>query len=192
MQLRLETALSKSFLTIDGRRSPKFTKRSSSTYFRCSDVYSRSLIAVLSSCHFLSRQSATLQMCSRSCPYTVSSCINQELFRLSSDFRHALAHSRMIGRCQTVNFSAQQGRHATTFYLDGAHTIESMQNGADWFISHFRDRNIAGQKLILIFYCSPDRNVDALLEPIRKVRSHMHTNLAASTCQGHRNYFSQR
>jgi hypothetical protein len=47
-----------------------------------------------------------------------------------------------------------------------------MQNGAKWFesIPEVVDAQIdAGDKRIVVFYCSPDRDADALTAPLREV-----------------------
>lgn len=66
---------------------------------------------------------------------------------------------------QTTNWP---GRHqilanaGITWYLDGAHTIESLQYAISWFSGH----QLAGCEAILMFHCSHDRSHEHLLGPL--------------------------
>lgn len=46
--------------------------------------------------------------------------------------KRALESARWPGRCQEVE-DRQSSRKGVTWYLDGAHTVESLQCCADWF-----------------------------------------------------------
>jgi folylpolyglutamate synthase len=58
---------------------------------------------------------------------------------LSAPYVAGLKDARWPGRCQQVVDPARDGSGAsvgkTTWFLDGAHTVESLQAGAEWFSS---------------------------------------------------------
>jgi folylpolyglutamate synthase len=57
---------------------------------------------------------------------------------LSGPFTAGLENARWPGRCQTVVDPLRDGdggKCATTWYLDGAHTVESLTACAQWFVS---------------------------------------------------------
>lgn len=51
---------------------------------------------------------------------------------LSPTFKRGLELARWPGRCQIVQDPKEDAR--ITWYLDGAHTLESLQYTADWFV----------------------------------------------------------
>ncbi|KAF8209410.1 FolC bifunctional protein [Mycena galopus ATCC 62051] len=100
------------------------------------------------------------------------SALSEEI--LTNDFVRGLENTRWPGRCQTVPdpvFSK------TTWYLDGAHTLDSISCGTDWFVSPGVGlRADAGKKenRILIFNCTNDRSGSTFLGSIY---SHITTQL---------------
>jgi len=90
---------------------------------------------------------------------------------------NALANATWPGRCQTLVSSSQDDITISSgdltdvhFYLDGAHTTQSLEATVDWFrsktISTSRS-NSSGEKKrppILVFNCSHERNPVELLE----------------------------
>ncbi|KAF8195732.1 FolC bifunctional protein [Mycena galopus ATCC 62051] len=93
---------------------------------------------------------------------------------LTDNFVRGLENARWPGRCQTVPdpvFSK------TTWYLDGAHTLESISCGMDWFVSPGVGlRADAGKKenRVLIFNCTNGRSGSTFLGSIY---SHITTQL---------------
>ena len=90
-----------------------------------------------------------------------------ELFVLHEWMRKGLADAHILGRCQTVRFPPPEkaavdvaiggggctlgpsgGLGEMVWYLDGAHTIESMENGVEWFqtVGQFR----SGARRVLV------------------------------------------
>lgn len=57
---------------------------------------------------------------------------NVDMNLLPEAFLLGLKETRWPGRCQTVPDPIRQN---TTWYLDGAHTIESLECCAEWFVS---------------------------------------------------------
>ena len=51
---------------------------------------------------------------------------------LPESFKHGLATTKWPGRCQTIIDPARSG---VTWYLDGAHTVESLECCMQWFVS---------------------------------------------------------
>lgn len=88
---------------------------------------------------------------------------------LSSVRKHGIPpflQATLIARAlQTANWP---GRHQifvtanVTWYLDGAHTIESLQHAIKWFGKH----RLSARDGILMFHCSHDRSHEHLLGPL--------------------------
>ena len=55
-----------------------------------------------------------------------------EGFDLPESFKRGLATTKWPGRCQTV---LDPNRKDVTWYLDGAHTVESFQCCMQWYLS---------------------------------------------------------
>lgn len=72
---------------------------------------------------------------------------------LPASFVKPLADTKWPGRCQTV----PQGE--TTWMLDGAHTVESLQSCGQWAW----EKNTGGAPNVLIFNCSGGRQAEQLL-----------------------------
>ena len=53
---------------------------------------------------------------------------------ISPLLRAGLEETRWPGRCQTI-VDRHPGRRGVTWYLDGAHTVESLQCCAEWFVN---------------------------------------------------------
>jgi len=78
-------------------------------------------------------------------------------------FRVGLARTVWPGRSQVMSDPDYDN---LTFYLDGAHTIESMRHSAEWFASTSR---AAHEHNIMLFNCMDDRKAGDLLEPVAEV-----------------------
>uniref|UniRef100_A0A7S0HY33 Folylpolyglutamate synthase n=1 Tax=Hanusia phi TaxID=3032 RepID=A0A7S0HY33_9CRYP len=109
----------------------------------------------------------------------------EDLFVVSEGFREGLRSVKMLGRCQRLVF-APRSKFSTrnlemSYYLDGAHTLESVECGARWYGSHVdtAQRNDVKQVAnILVFYCSGDRDYKSLLAPLFELhRSHPFTKV---------------
>jgi len=74
------------------------------------------------------------------------------------DFARALAKVTWPGRSQVMGDPDVDN---LTFYLDGAHTIESMRHSAEWFTTRATaDHNV------MLFNCMEERSPQELLEPV--------------------------
>ena len=51
---------------------------------------------------------------------------------IPESFKHGLATAKWPGRCQTIIDPTRAG---VTWYLDGAHTVESLECCMQWFVS---------------------------------------------------------
>lgn len=79
---------------------------------------------------------------------------------------NALASATWPGRCQTFEWSNQND--TLRFYLDGAHTPQSMEATVEWL----RSKNNSEEVLpILVFNCSHERNPVELLELFLRTKS---------------------
>lgn len=72
----------------------------------------------------------------------------------STQVHEALAQAQWLGRCQTIALESN-----LNIRLDGAHTVESVQVGLEWF-----NQVTTGAQRHLIFNCSHERNPVELLE----------------------------
>ncbi|KAK4687830.1 folylpolyglutamate synthase, partial [Tremellales sp. Uapishka_1] len=75
---------------------------------------------------------------------------------IPESFKEPLALTRWPGRCQTI----PQPEKNTTWYLDGAHTVESLKSCGEWIF--------AGETLpnTLIFNCSGGRSGETLMKAL--------------------------
>jgi folylpolyglutamate synthase len=73
----------------------------------------------------------------------------------STQVHAALAQAKWLGRCQTIALEPK-----LNIRLDGAHTVESVQVGLEWF----DQVAVKGAQRHLIFNCSHERNPVELLE----------------------------
>ena len=79
---------------------------------------------------------------------------------------NALASAKWPGRCQTFEWS--NSNKDARFYLDGAHTPQSMDATVEWL----RSKSISEEALpILVFNCSHERNPVELLELFLRTKS---------------------
>jgi folylpolyglutamate synthase len=84
----------------------------------------------------------------------------------------ALASAKWPGRCQTLEWTGASVKRDQTvrFYLDGAHTRQSLEATVDWLrtmstTSNINTINSSKERLpILVFNCSHERNPVELLE----------------------------
>ena len=87
--------------------------------------------------------------------------------------REGLENTTWPGRSQVMKDPEETN---LTFYLDGAHTVESMRHSAEWFANSTHamtsmDRNV------MLFNCMEDRNPNELLEPVTDVLTAPNTTL---------------
>lgn len=81
-------------------------------------------------------------------------------FTLPAETIQGLVACRWPGRCHLLN----QGN--VTYFLDGAHTIESMEECARWFSQCHQPSS--SRLKVLIFHCTGERNAEALLGSLLK------------------------
>ena len=86
-----------------------------------------------------------------------------EGFRLDDEYLEAIEECKWRGRCEVIAL-----KNKSTFYLDGAHTVESLTHCINWFKTECLDVQISDQKLfkILIFNCTGYRDYYQLLSPL--------------------------
>lgn len=86
-------------------------------------------------------------------------------FKLDNDYLDAIEECKWSGR-----FEKLQLKNKCTFYLDGAHTVESLTYCIDWFKNECLNEQIKNRKLfkILIFNCTGYRDYYQLLSPLIK------------------------
>ncbi|GMF12497.1 unnamed protein product [Phytophthora lilii] len=82
---------------------------------------------------------------------------------LKPDVKEGLKYAFWPGRAQLWEDEA----HKTRFYIDGAHTLRSLECCADWF-SQAATRTTPADKRVLIFTIHHERNVAHLFEPLLK------------------------
>ncbi|KAJ6486381.1 FolC bifunctional protein [Mycena vitilis] len=83
---------------------------------------------------------------------------------LTEDFVRGLQNARWPGRCQTVSDPAFSN---TTWYLDGAHTLESLECCVQWFVNPdvgLRADARTQTNRVLIFNCTNGRSGATFLE----------------------------
>lgn len=95
-------------------------------------------------------------------PSVKSNMLKTDLRELPNYFLDGLTNCSWDGRCQVVRL----GR--VTFFLDGAHTTESMENCLAWFSSanHFKDPQVVK---ILMVNVIGERSKEAVLRPLSEV-----------------------
>ncbi|KAJ7638982.1 Mur ligase [Roridomyces roridus] len=86
---------------------------------------------------------------------------------LTDDVIRGLENARWPGRCQTV---VDRAHPKTTWYLDGAHTFESLEYCIRWFVSPGVGLQAGSKKgnRILVFNCTSGRSGAAFLEAMYK------------------------
>lgn len=80
-------------------------------------------------------------------------------------FKQGLVKARWPGRCQTVQDPAYP---QTTWFLDGAHTHESLESTVKWFVAPETALREKGNNRILVFNCTSGRSGGSFLESILK------------------------
>ncbi|KAI9487178.1 MAG: Mur ligase [Benjaminiella poitrasii] len=96
--------------------------------------------------------------------------------QVPEEFKKGLAMVRWPGRCQELpikdtKYSAT-ANGKVTWYLDGAHTVESLQVCATWFADVMKDASKAVR--ILVFNCTHGRDSAKLLNVISGIQSQVH------------------
>lgn len=84
-------------------------------------------------------------------------------FPFNQTLINGLVECKWLGRNQTIK------KNRLTYYLDGAHTLESIQQCVDWFQKHSKREadSISGKVIkILLFNSTGDRDVTQLLRPL--------------------------
>ncbi|XP_063416834.1 folylpolyglutamate synthase, mitochondrial-like [Mytilus trossulus] len=84
-------------------------------------------------------------------------------FRLKQSLIDGLVECKWLCRNQTIK------KNKLTYYLDGAHTVESIQQCVDWFQKHSKReaKRIGGKVVkILLYNTKGDRDVTRLLRPL--------------------------
>ncbi|KAJ7094626.1 FolC bifunctional protein [Mycena belliarum] len=90
---------------------------------------------------------------------------------LADSFVEGLEKARWPGRCQTVIDPAFTN---TTWYLDGAHTLESLECCIQWFVSPGFGLQVQPRTRVLVFNCTNGRSGSAFL---KSMHSHIATQL---------------
>ncbi|XP_053380037.1 folylpolyglutamate synthase, mitochondrial-like [Mercenaria mercenaria] len=86
-----------------------------------------------------------------------------ESFPLTQQHLAGLEQCQWLGRNQTIK------EPGLTFYLDGAHTVESIQQCVEWFSTEAnseKSRSKRGVYRVLIFNTTGDRETTSLLSPL--------------------------
>lgn len=82
-------------------------------------------------------------------------------FYLPEETINGLVSCRWPGRCQRLRVDN------ITYFLDGAHTLESMDECSQWFQGEMSKDNGTSKPLkVLVFHCMGDRNATALLSSL--------------------------
>ncbi|KIJ70094.1 hypothetical protein HYDPIDRAFT_172002 [Hydnomerulius pinastri MD-312] len=89
---------------------------------------------------------------------------SEPLTTLPEPFVRGLEATSWPGRCQTV----QDPTNPTTWYLDGAHTAESLKCCVEWFVTPGVGLPKSGERplRVLIFNCTSGRSGEAFLKTI--------------------------
>ncbi|XP_048775690.1 folylpolyglutamate synthase, mitochondrial-like isoform X3 [Ostrea edulis] len=88
---------------------------------------------------------------------------NMEASRLPPTVIEGLKHCRWDGRNQTIK------KPGITYYLDGAHTLESVEQCIQWFktVSSEESKQLSGRLVqVLVFNSTGDREANVLIEPL--------------------------
>lgn len=85
---------------------------------------------------------------------------------LPDEFMAGLKHVRWDGRCQTLE---KEGYENITWYIDGAHTLESVRVAAEWYSSAVSKRNTTK---ILLFNQQSRENATELLAELYERTPH--------------------
>jgi len=88
-----------------------------------------------------------------------------QTLQISEDFRSGLKNARWCGRNQVIV------RPQVSFYLDGAHTLKSMEACAEWFkkrADEEKEKESGSVARVLLFNLTGDRDPNRLLKPIMR------------------------
>lgn len=95
---------------------------------------------------------------------------NVNLEGIPERFRKGLKLVTWPGRAQELHIQntkyADERNNNLTWYLDGAHTVESLETCADWFKSKLQ----ANATRVLVFNCTHGRDSDRLLQVISDIQ----------------------
>lgn len=90
-----------------------------------------------------------------------------ETYNINTETRDALENCVWPGRFQTL----EKGK--ITFYLDGAHTLQSIKHCARWFenLSQMHRANMQKQSVLKVLYfnCTGERKAESLLDPLADI-----------------------
>ena len=81
------------------------------------------------------------------------------------EMKQAIAEVSWPGRGQIIDMGSVKPDYrqpATKLYLDGAHTLESISAGCEWFLDEIKK----GTRRVLLFSCSHERNPVELLQQL--------------------------
>ncbi|KAI3648267.1 hypothetical protein MP228_006121 [Amoeboaphelidium protococcarum] len=81
--------------------------------------------------------------------------------QISSDILNGLREARWPGRAQVL----KDDGNSLTFYMDGAHTAESLSACSKWFSKAIENDKQAGTR-VLVFNCTMGRDPQQLLSPL--------------------------
>lgn len=91
--------------------------------------------------------------------------LETNLDELPRPFQEALATCSWPGRCQIINYPR------ISFYLDGAHTKESMENCLEWYLSEVEGDHSDQTSRVLMVNIIGERNKFEILKPLAQ-RNH--------------------
>lgn len=80
---------------------------------------------------------------------------------LCPTFKEALASCSWPGRCQILRYPHKR----LTFFLDGAHTKESMDNCVDWFLNSSEKEDHCGSRILMVNIIG-ERDKSEILRPL--------------------------
>ncbi|KAF9362761.1 Folylpolyglutamate synthetase [Mortierella sp. NVP85] len=88
------------------------------------------------------------------------------------EFAKGLASARWPGRGQVL---VKEDKPKTTWFFDGAHTVESLGVCAEWFKDASRSNSQGSSvKRVLVFNCTGARDGETLLGPMARLQSIVH------------------
>lgn len=123
------------------------------------DIFSSFIPLGISGFHQYENASLAVAACRYILNHSINSYNYNDSKILSSIEKLALRNTYWPGRCHKVMISS-----SLILYLDGAHTVESMEKCCEWWLSEQHNTN-----RILIFYVSNKRSLKDLFIPLKKV-----------------------
>jgi len=96
--------------------------------------------------------------------FTSPELVIDDVTPLPIPFLRGIEDTKWAGRSQRVPLEG----HNITFFLDGAHTVESMDVCKNWFSECTTKENSNNKRPIrvLVFYCSGTRDPSRLIQPL--------------------------